>query len=379
MRPKIAVMIRNFVVTGGAERYAVEITRRMTEDFDTHVFCYTYDASLTQNLTVHQLTRWVRKPSFINQWLFAWQCDKFTRQGFDFIHSHERTFRFNLMTLHCPCYKSFYSSQKHTLKKILLLARIFSSPRHLGYFLLERLQFSPPPRSHYMVVSHHLKSNVLQNYPHLTDNLFTLAYPGVDLDTFKPVDEIGRQRLREKYDIPPHQKVILFVGTEFKRKGLLSAILMLPALKADDSHLYVAGNGDSTAYMRIAQQLGVSHRVHFLGLVKNIQNLYPVADIFTLPSSSDPSPMSPLESLACGVPVVVSSKKWIGFSEHLDGPYGETVEDPNDHLELASKIDIMLDRRSMLLSSMARRKAESLTWDNCYKNTLLALKNIPVQ
>ena len=35
---KIAVLVRNFVITGGAERYTYHISRRLAEQHDVHIF-----------------------------------------------------------------------------------------------------------------------------------------------------------------------------------------------------------------------------------------------------------------------------------------------------------------------------------------------------
>ena len=49
----------------------------------------------------------------------------------------------------------------------------------------------------------------------------TLVPPGIDRDwsTYKPIN------IRERLKIPPEDKVLLFVGSDFSRKGLDRAIL----------------------------------------------------------------------------------------------------------------------------------------------------------
>ena len=48
---KIAVLIRRFVLTGGAERYAVEVTRRLARDHDVSVFAQEWSFEGKEKIT----------------------------------------------------------------------------------------------------------------------------------------------------------------------------------------------------------------------------------------------------------------------------------------------------------------------------------------
>ena len=60
---KIAVLVRHFVTSGGMERYAVEITRRLKDrGHEIHLFCREFDESLARDESRIKLS--VRPPSF---------------------------------------------------------------------------------------------------------------------------------------------------------------------------------------------------------------------------------------------------------------------------------------------------------------------------
>ena len=67
---KIAILIRNFQRSrGGAERYCVELTERISKLHEVHVFAQKYDAS-SELITFHKIPQFFERPRFVNQLLF---------------------------------------------------------------------------------------------------------------------------------------------------------------------------------------------------------------------------------------------------------------------------------------------------------------------
>jgi poly(glycerol-phosphate) alpha-glucosyltransferase len=84
-----------------------------------------------------------------------------------------------------------------------------------------------------------------------------------------------------------------------------------------DWELVIAGpdeGGHLEEIRALASSLGILDRVSFTGLVQGEEKvrLLHSADVFVLPSFSEGLPMSVLESLACGVPVVVTRESNVG-------------------------------------------------------------------
>jgi glycosyltransferase involved in cell wall biosynthesis len=126
---------------------------------------------------------------------------------------------------------------------------------------------------------------------------------GVDLQRFQPVD---REAVRNTLGMT--QFTLLSVGLLEARKGhdlIIQALPMLP-----DAKLLIAGSGpDRRKLKELAQQLGVAHRVTFLGPVPQteLRNYYGAADALVLASSREGWANVLLESMACGTPVVASN------------------------------------------------------------------------
>lgn len=125
---------------------------------------------------------------------------------------------------------------------------------------------------------------------------------GVDLDRFHAMD---CRSMRTRMALSGH--VWLAVGNLVELKGVHLTIAALA--KTSDVTLLIAGKGPEENRLRIlADALGVSARVHFLGNVPQMQlpEYYNVADALILASSHEGMPNVVLESLACGTPVVAA-------------------------------------------------------------------------
>ena len=114
------------------------------------------------------------------------------------------------------------------------------------------------------------------------------------------------------------QPLVLFLGRITLQKGpeyFLEAARRVYGL-IPDAYFVMAGTGDMLPRMiELAAQLGIAHRVSFPGFVdrERAAALYAAADVFVMPSVSEPFGIVPLEAMDRGVPVIVSRQS--GVSE----------------------------------------------------------------
>jgi glycosyltransferase involved in cell wall biosynthesis len=108
----------------------------------------------------------------------------------------------------------------------------------------------------------------------------------------------------------PGQNMVLFLGRLEARKGLFDLLEAVSALRASvpDVRLVCAGEGDRDAVLRYAERLGIGDAVKFTGWVgpSGKRALLESAALLALPSYDEALPMSVLEAMRAGVPVVVS-------------------------------------------------------------------------
>jgi UDP-glucose:(heptosyl)LPS alpha-1,3-glucosyltransferase len=191
----------------------------------------------------------------------------------------------------------------------------------------------------------------------------------------KRFDEQDRPRRRlewrRRWGLAPEDVVALFVGINYRLKGLEPLLHAVGRLAADQSfRLLVAGKSKTAAFERLARRLGIADQVRFVGYCTDMRNCYFAADFFVHPTFYDPCSHVVLEAMACGLPVITS--RYNGASELLHPPCeGYVLDDPHDHDRLAWSLAQMLDpARRAACAQAARRTAAQWTFEHHYHEML---------
>jgi UDP-glucose:(heptosyl)LPS alpha-1,3-glucosyltransferase len=372
---KIAVLIRNYSTSGGgAERYCVELTNRLSKIHEVHVFSQ-HNSESSESITFHQIPQWFKKPRYINQLLFSYLTKRATEGGFDIVHSHDMATHANIYTLHVPCVRTKWTQSKG-IKKILRWANTLLSPRKMAYLWLENKEMQVLPNRHFISVSEYLSRNILESYPRLNNHI-TIAHPGIKIQTTNDRTIVKlRKNFREKYNIPTSALVLLFVAHGFKRKGLPAIIKALEILNNKDIHIVVAGSGNPKDIQ--INSPTVQKNTHFIGVIKNMSKLYPVADTLIHPTLGDTYGMVVLEAMSHKLPVIVSSAKYCGFSEHLDSNEAIILNNPTDSQEISMSIQTLNNQLELRnkISESGFKKSQEINWENTTNKTFDAYKKI---
>jgi len=208
----------------------------------------------------------------------------------------------------------------------------------------------------------------------------------VDASVFHPGLRAARPAVCEIHRIPPERTIFLLVGSGYERKGVATAIRALAELPAE-AHLVVVGQESRPQrYARLARSLGLSGRITIAGPQTDPTPYFGAADAFVLPTLYDPCPNAALEAMACGLPVVTSTKSGVAelVLEHRAGfvaPSGDAsafaahmraLLDPALRAELGARakeavaeltpeamtLKLVLLYRELLTASAARRRGE---------------------
>jgi glycosyltransferase involved in cell wall biosynthesis len=136
----------------------------------------------------------------------------------------------------------------------------------------------------------------------------------------------------------PAAPLIVCVGRLTEAKGQADAIAALPLLAANDAVVRLVGAGEDQEMLHsLAVELGVFHRVEFVGEVDDTASQYRAADVVVVPSRWDAQSLVLLEAMACGAAIVGAL---VPGSAALRG-VGELV-DPRSPSQLAASIDVLL-------------------------------------
>jgi UDP-glucose:(heptosyl)LPS alpha-1,3-glucosyltransferase len=183
---------------------------------------------------------------------------------------------------------------------------------------------------------------------------------GVDLERFRPPTAQERTEARAQFQLDDEDRVVLFVGHEFDRKGLP---VVIDALQhATTVLLLVAGgNQQSIAQERAhAERAGVADRVLFMGpRGEDLPLFFAASDMFALPSAYEANALVVLEALASGVPVVATR---VGYAPDVivDGCNGFLVD--RDPVEVAQRLEELAGMDLAPLRTAARTTAETHGW-----------------
>ncbi len=377
---KIAVFNRHLSrKAGGAESYSVSLVEGLADTHEVHVFAQTIDHAYL-GVTYHKVPGPLHRPRWINQLFFATYTWWKTRGAgadtvFDVIHSHENTWHGQVQTVHVrPIRFHLFEGSNGRLtgwRKALRWLKIVTSPRLAFYVWLEAARMKPKAGRTVVAVSALLREQTLTAYPHLPADL-PIILPGVGL----PNLAMSKQLAREKLGLPPDQKIILFVGNDYARKGLPALLAAMPLLQAkldktsllsDLPHVLVVGNAAHIPKFQFAAaELGITERVHFVGALPDMSVAYRAADVLVHPTLEDSFAMVVLEAMSFGLPVVVSSAKYCGISQFLQNDVDALLlDDPQNAAHLSERIAQILTNAPLrqALSEAGLRFAKKNLWD----------------
>jgi len=155
-----------------------------------------------------------------------------------------------------------------------------------------------------------LTKNVCINRYGVNGSKIDVVYNGVDLDPAAA----GIERIESK------DKIVLYFGRITMQKGpeyfIQAAKKVLEYM--DDVKFVVAGSGDQAQRMiEMAATLGIGNKVLFTGFLRgrDIARVFSMADLYVMPSVSEPFGIAPLEAMSHNVPVLISKSS--GVSEVL--------------------------------------------------------------
>jgi len=168
---------------------------------------------------------------------------------------------------------------------------------------------------------------------------FAVVRLGIELDARIGADAGARRDLRTLLGIGPDRFVVGWIGrmTAVKRTDdVLLAFRRLRQLGVDACLCMVGDGPDRDAVERRAFELGVVRDTLFLGYQEDVAPFYSAFDAVVLPSANEGTPVSAIEALASGRPVVATRVG--GVPDVIrDGVDGFLVE-PGDVDSLAERL-----------------------------------------
>jgi starch synthase len=162
---------------------------------------------------------------------------------------------------------------------------------------------------HVIAVSNGMRRDILRAYPQIDESKVSVVYNGIDLASWRRVDE---PELVRSLGIDPDRPAVVFVGRITRQKGLPYLLRAAALLPADVQLILCAGAPDTPEIMEEVTGLVRELQESRSGVVW-IERILPrdelcavlsTATAFVCPSIYEPLGIVNLEAMACGLPVV---------------------------------------------------------------------------
>lgn len=140
-------------------------------------------------------------------------------------------------------------------------------------------------------------------------------------------------------EIPADHKVLLTLGRLHEKKAQDTAIRAMKQIP--NATLLIAGSGELRSELEaLAESEGVADRVRFLGLRKDVRNLFELTDICLFPSRFEPLGNVVLEAWATNTPIVAAAST--GPAWLVDHEENGLLFDIDDHVQCADAVNRLL-------------------------------------
>lgn len=197
-----------------------------------------------------------------------------------------------------------------------------------------------------VALSNKIRDTIMDEYKIDKDKI-PVIFNGIDLSKCVP---------KEDYSVNGNFK-ILHIGRFSEQKnhsGLLRAFKIFH-LKYPDSELWLIGDGEKRAESEeYVQSNGLDDAVKFFGLQSDVHSFLHDADIFTLPSNYEGIPMTLIEAMGTGLPIVATAVG--GVPDMLD---------TNDALLVENDIESITQAYEKYYADIELRKQHGVNAKHC--------------
>jgi len=210
--------------------------------------------------------------------------------------------------------------------------------------------------AHQVIAVSYLTKNIVTSRYGVPPEKVHVVYNAIDFNGHTPPEQLEA--------ISRDEKLVLFLGRITMQKGpeyfLQAAKKVLDVIS--NVRFVMAGSGDMIRRtIEMAAEMGIGHRVLFTGFLRgpDVERVFRMADLYVMPSVSEPFGIAPLEAMSHDVPVIISKQS--GVSEVLTHALKVDFWDID---EMANKIIAVLRHPSLheTLREHGRFEIRKLSW-----------------
>jgi alpha-maltose-1-phosphate synthase len=362
-----------------ADRKEFEITVARTSDIDK---IDTEDSLTVQFYSVHKPAFLPKRISniFINpKSLIA----RITKRNFDLVHIHNIHPAIALahVVRKCKLENIPYIISAHGIVEAAINSEKFEksfATKLLSKYLLD-MPTTYALKNADAILALSKKELPIYNKYFVSKGKISVTYNGVDPTIGAKPNKVKGSKL----PFGKNETVVLFASRVQESKG--ADLLIQAASNLQNAKIAIVGQPSSPEYYEhiktLAKELGVEKNITFIGWVSNetLRDYYQRCDIFVLPTRADTLPLSILDAMAYGKPVVSTTVG--GIPELITKENGILVT-PNNPDMLAKALQTLIDNKQMRLrmgKNSALIVSKKFSWHQVAEHVAKVYKNVYTQ
>jgi N-acetyl-alpha-D-glucosaminyl L-malate synthase BshA len=170
-------------------------------------------------------------------------------------------------------------------------------------------------------ISNYLKEKTIEDFA--VTRPIEVVTNFVNCDVYTPINEPAKRAEARRRLAAPDEAILMHLSNFRPVKRVVDTVkVFAQVVREIPAQLVLVGDGpDRSAAEWLAHDLGIHHKVHFMGKQERVNELLPLADIMLMPSELESFGLAALEAMACKVPSIAT---WVGGVPELidDGVTG---------------------------------------------------------
>jgi UDP-glucose:(heptosyl)LPS alpha-1,3-glucosyltransferase len=205
------------------------------------------------------------------------------------------------------------------------------TPRARHHLAMENAVFGRASHTEVLMMISKAQIDVYQRHYQTPSQRLHLLPPGIRRERVLPENYAAlRPQWRAEYQLDAATLLALFVGSDYRRKGLDRALRGIAELEEplrQRVQLWVVGQDKETPFVNLIRTLNIERQVRFLGARDDVSQLLWAADLLMHPAYSENTGTVLLEGMVAGLPVIASQV--CGYANYIvENQMGRVLADP---------------------------------------------------
>ena len=335
---KIAVCLFKYFPYGGLQRDFIQISRELLDrGHSLSVYTGAWDGEKPDYLDINILptsgfSNHAKNKSFYQQLQLA-----LVENPVDLVFGFNKMPGLDVYFCADTCFATKAYEDKNWLYRM--------TPRCKWSLVYEEAVVSPEANAEILLLSA-VEGRAFQRYYNTPEKRLHLIPPGIKRDRVRHEDsDKEAASIRKELNIKTDDKVIAFLGSDYKRKGLdrlLMSVAALPDSVREAVKVLVIGRDKHLPdFQKLAERLEVADHIIFVGQRDDVPQLLFASDYLAHPAYLENSGNAIVEALVAGISVLCTEK--CGNSTYIKKyDLGWVVPEPFDQVEMNDLVLAML-------------------------------------